>query len=60
MEVLKPVLKRVTSIDFGRVTHEDDFKIQILSENCRCYILLTISAAFTPPKPKPLHSTCWP
>lgn len=29
MEVLKPMLKRVTSIDFGRVTYEDDFKAQI-------------------------------
>lgn len=29
MEILKPMLKRVTSIDFGRVTYEDDFKAQI-------------------------------
>jgi 2-polyprenyl-3-methyl-5-hydroxy-6-metoxy-1,4-benzoquinol methylase len=29
MEVLKPMLKRVTSIDFGRVTYEDDFRRQI-------------------------------
>lgn len=29
MEVLKPMLKRVTSIDFGRVTYEDDFRAQI-------------------------------
>ena len=29
MEVLKPMLKRVTSIDFGRVTYENDFKAQI-------------------------------
>jgi SAM-dependent methyltransferase len=29
MEILKPALKRVTSIDFGRVTYEDDFKRQI-------------------------------
>ncbi|HEY0153560.1 MAG TPA: class I SAM-dependent methyltransferase [Longimicrobium sp.] len=29
MEVLKPMLKRVTSIDFGRVTYEDDFRAQL-------------------------------
>ena len=29
MEWLKPRLKRLTSIDFGRVTYEDDFKAQI-------------------------------
>ncbi|HLL81737.1 MAG TPA: class I SAM-dependent methyltransferase, partial [Longimicrobium sp.] len=29
MEVLKPMLKRVTSIDFGRVTYEDAFRAQI-------------------------------
>jgi len=29
MEVLKPLLKGVTSIDFGRVTYEDDFRAQI-------------------------------
>ncbi|SFI15794.1 Methyltransferase domain-containing protein [Modicisalibacter xianhensis] len=29
MEKLKPVLKRVTSIDFGRVTYEEDFKAQL-------------------------------
>jgi 2-polyprenyl-3-methyl-5-hydroxy-6-metoxy-1,4-benzoquinol methylase len=29
MEILKPMLKWVTSIDFGRVTYEDDFKAQI-------------------------------
>jgi SAM-dependent methyltransferase len=29
MEVLKPMLKRVTSIDFGRVTYEDAFRTQI-------------------------------
>jgi len=29
MEFLKPRLKRLTSIDFGRVTYEDDFKAQI-------------------------------
>lgn len=29
MEILKPVLKRVTSIDFGRVTYEDTFKAQL-------------------------------
>lgn len=29
MEVLKPMLRRVTSVDFGRVTYEDDFRAQI-------------------------------
>ncbi|HEY0038970.1 MAG TPA: class I SAM-dependent methyltransferase [Longimicrobium sp.] len=29
LEILKPMLKRVTSIDFGRVTYEDDFRAQI-------------------------------
>lgn len=29
LEVLKPMLKRVTSIDFGRVTYEADFRAQI-------------------------------
>lgn len=29
MEVLKPMLKRVTSIDFGRVTYEDELRAHI-------------------------------
>lgn len=29
LEILKPMLKRATSIDFGRVTYEDDFRAQI-------------------------------
>lgn len=29
MEILKPMLKRVTSIDFGRVTYEEDFRAQV-------------------------------
>jgi SAM-dependent methyltransferase len=29
MEILKPMLKRITSIDFGRVTYEDDFRAQL-------------------------------
>lgn len=29
MEALKPLLKRFTSIDFGRVTYEEDFKAQL-------------------------------
>jgi SAM-dependent methyltransferase len=29
VELLKPKLKRLTSIDFGRVTYEEDFKAQI-------------------------------
>lgn len=31
MEIIKPMLKRLTSIDFGRVTYEADFKAQIRS-----------------------------
>lgn len=31
METIKPLLKRVTSIDFGRVTYEEDFRAQILA-----------------------------
>ncbi|ABI55736.1 Methyltransferase type 11 [Alkalilimnicola ehrlichii MLHE-1] len=29
METLKPMLKRVTTIDFGRVTYEDEFRAEI-------------------------------
>ncbi len=29
MEILKPMLKRVTSIDFGHVTYEDGFRAQV-------------------------------
>ncbi len=29
MDWFKPMLKRLTSIDFGRVTYEDDFKVQL-------------------------------
>ena len=29
MEILKPMLKRLTSIDFGQVTYEETFKAQI-------------------------------
>jgi 2-polyprenyl-3-methyl-5-hydroxy-6-metoxy-1,4-benzoquinol methylase len=29
VELLKPILKQVTSIDFGRVTYEDEFRAQI-------------------------------
>jgi SAM-dependent methyltransferase len=29
LEVLKPMLRRVTSIDFGRVTYEADFRAQL-------------------------------
>jgi len=31
METIKPMLKRVTSIDFGRVTYEEDFRAQMHS-----------------------------
>lgn len=29
METVKPLLRRATSIDFGRVTYEDDFRAQL-------------------------------
>lgn len=29
MEMLKPLLRRITTIDFGRVTYEDDFRAQL-------------------------------
>ncbi|HEX8453138.1 MAG TPA: class I SAM-dependent methyltransferase [Longimicrobium sp.] len=43
MEVLKPMLKRVTSIDFGRVTYEDDFRAQLDAAGLRLEEFTTLS-----------------
>jgi SAM-dependent methyltransferase len=43
MEILKPMLKRVTSIDFGRVTYEDDFKAQIRAAGLELEEFTTLS-----------------
>ena len=36
MERMKPLLKRVTTIDFGRVTYEDDFVRQLAAAGADC------------------------
>lgn len=43
MEFLKPALKRVTSIDFGRVTYEDTFKAQIRAAGMELEEFATLS-----------------
>jgi 2-polyprenyl-3-methyl-5-hydroxy-6-metoxy-1,4-benzoquinol methylase len=43
MEVLKPMLKRVTSIDFGRVTYEDELKAQIRAAGLELEELTTLA-----------------
>jgi len=43
MEVLKPMLKRITSIDFGRVTYEDDFRAQLRAADLRLVEFTTLS-----------------
>ncbi len=43
MEVIKPLLKRVTSIDFGRVTYEQDFKAQIRAAGLELEEFTTLS-----------------
>jgi SAM-dependent methyltransferase len=43
MEMLKPLLKRVTSIDFGRVTYEDDFRAQIRAAGLELEEFTTLS-----------------
>jgi SAM-dependent methyltransferase len=43
MEILKPMLRRVTSIEFGRVTYEDDFKAQILAAGFALEELTTLA-----------------
>ena len=44
MEVLKPMLKRVTSIDFGRVTYEDAFRAQIRAAGLELEEFTTLSS----------------
>jgi SAM-dependent methyltransferase len=43
MELLKPMLKRVTSIDFGRVTYEDAFRAQIAAAGLELEELTTLT-----------------
>jgi ankyrin repeat protein len=43
MEMLKPLLKRVTSIDFGRVTYEDDFRAEIRAAGLELEELTTLA-----------------
>lgn len=43
METLKPLLKRVTTIDFGRVTYEDDFRAQLLAAGLQLEELTVLS-----------------
>jgi SAM-dependent methyltransferase len=43
MEILKPMLKRVTSIDFGRVTYEDDFRAQLQAAGLHLEEFTTLS-----------------
>lgn len=43
MELLKPMLKRVTSIDFGRVTYQDEFKAQIRAAGLELEELTTLA-----------------
>ena len=43
MEVLKPMLKRITSIDFGRITYENEFKAQIRAAGLELEELTTLA-----------------
>lgn len=43
METLKPMLKRVTSIEFGRVTYEDAFKAQLCAAGLELEEFTTLS-----------------
>jgi SAM-dependent methyltransferase len=43
MEIMKPMLKRVTSIDFGRVTYEDAFRAQIRAAGLELEEFTTLS-----------------
>jgi len=43
MEAVKPMLKRVTSIDFGRVTYEDAFRAQLRAAGLELEELTTLS-----------------
>jgi len=43
MEILKPMLKRVTSIDFGRVTYEDAFRAQLRAATLELEELTTVA-----------------
>ena len=43
MELLKPLLKRVTSIDFGRVTYEDEFRAHLRAAGLELEELTTLA-----------------
>lgn len=43
METLKPLLRRATSIDFGRVTYEKDFRAQIHAADMELQEFTTLS-----------------
>lgn len=43
VELLKPMLKRVTSIDFGRVTYQDEFEAQIRAAGLELEELTTLA-----------------
>ena len=43
METIKPMLKRITSIDFGRVTYEEDFRAQIRAADLDLEVFTTLA-----------------
>jgi 2-polyprenyl-3-methyl-5-hydroxy-6-metoxy-1,4-benzoquinol methylase len=43
VELLKPMLKQVTSIDFGRVTYQDEFRAQIRAAGLELEELTTLT-----------------
>ncbi|MCC5873742.1 MAG: class I SAM-dependent methyltransferase [Gammaproteobacteria bacterium] len=43
METIKPLLKRVTSIDFGRVTYEEDFRAQMRAADLELEVFTTLA-----------------
>ncbi|HEX8271074.1 MAG TPA: class I SAM-dependent methyltransferase [Longimicrobiaceae bacterium] len=43
LEILKPMLKRLTTIDFGRVTYEDDFRAQLRAAGLELEELTTLA-----------------
>lgn len=51
MEVLKPLLRRFTTVDFGRVTYEADFKAQVRAADLEF-------EEFTPLSPGKSQSSC--
>lgn len=43
VEVIKPMLRRLTTIDFGRVTYEEDFRAQVRSAGLELEAFTTLS-----------------